>query len=86
MQVRTYRDGTRWLRWLAPPSPEKPTSTMLQTSATGATGTNCALCDADASAWTNAPRAVTLPKVDLVFECARCGRTTLQGRLPHWMP
>jgi hypothetical protein len=83
MQVRTYRDGTRWLRWLAPPSPEQPTARMLRSSAAG---TNCALCDADAPAWTEAPRDATLPKVDLVFECARCGRTTLQGRLPHRMP
>jgi hypothetical protein len=77
MQMRTYRDGTRWLRWLAPLFREQPTPAIARQ----ATDANCAACDTDDPAWSDAPGDSAVPKVDLVFECGRCGRTTLQGRL-----
>ena len=79
MQVREYLDGTIWARWLADdvrPLPDWPHGRP-------AGGENCAWCNAANTAWTEAPPNHPRPrKVDLIYECDRCGHTTYQGRLP----
>jgi hypothetical protein len=77
-QMRTYPDGTVWLRWLGPveETPEARTSVPRMTATT-----NCAACDVDDPHWSHAPVTVPLPRIDLIYECATCGRTTYQGRL-----
>ena len=79
MQVREYLDGTIWARWLTDdiqPPPRWP-------HGRAAGGENCAWCNAGNAAWMGAPPTLARPrKVDLIYECDRCGHTTYQGRLP----
>ena len=78
MQRRTYHDGTTWLRWLEA-TEESPRSngSIPHLTATD----NCAACNPEDPHWTDVPTAALLPKIDLIYDCAACGRTTFQGRL-----
>jgi hypothetical protein len=78
MQVRTYGDGTTWLRWLEPIE-ESPLPSGSTTRVTASE--NCAACHPRDPEWADAPTAAQLPKVDLIYDCEACGRTTFQGRL-----
>jgi hypothetical protein len=78
MQRRTYHDGTTWLRWLeATDEVPRGDRALPRSNATD----NCAACHSESPDWIDAPNAALLPKVDLIYECAVCGRTTFQGRL-----
>jgi len=81
MQVRTYRDGTTWLRWLEPIE-ESPRPSDWITRATASE--NCAACRPGDAKWVDAPNTADLPKVDLIYDCTACGRTTFQGRLADY--
>lgn len=78
MQVRKYAEGTIWARWLVDDIELLPR--WPPGSAAGSE--NCACCNAGNAAWTEAPpNQPRPPKVDLIYECDRCGHTTYQGRL-----
>jgi hypothetical protein len=78
MQTRTFRDGTVWLRWLEETDHARPVAHDVPRSSAPR---NCAFCCADELHWSRVRDAIDLPKVDLIYECEACGRTTYQGRL-----
>ena len=80
MQRRTYHDGTTWLRWLEA-TDESPHSELSNPRLTATE--NCAGCHPEDPHWSDAPTAADLPKVDLIYDCTACGRTTFQGRLAN---
>jgi hypothetical protein len=79
MQVRTYPDGTLWLRWLASAAGATPAVPRHAQRATAAW--NCFVCAPNDPAWSRAPAGLDVPTVELIYDCEVCGSTTLQGRL-----
>ena len=77
-QTRTYRDGTTWLRWVDGIDREMEAGRRTPRMAAG---WNCAACSPNDPSWAEAPGNTPLPRIDLIYDCGTCGRTTYQGRL-----
>jgi hypothetical protein len=77
-QMRTYRDGTTWVRWV---DGIDPGSEIQRRISRLPAGWNCAACSSNDPSWAEAPENTPLPRIDLIYDCNACGRTTYQGRV-----